>query len=162
MEATAAKLNRDRKEIKSIKKDDAGATGETVKIVRGARRIVYWFLAGFFFLLALVGVVLPGIPTTPFLLLMCYFLIRVSPELHARVLTWPVVGIPLRDWREQRGVRRNVKFVACSMVLLLVGPTLMWSALSDSAKLLILCLAIYGISIVIRLPTARGRTNRSA
>lgn len=122
---------------------------------RGVRRLIYWFLAGFFFVLAIVGIVLPGLPTTPFLLLMCYFLVRVSPELHARVLAWPIVGVPLRDWREQRGVRRNVKFVACAMVLLVVGPMLIWSTLANSIKLLILCLAIYGMSIVIRLPAAR-------
>lgn len=105
----------------------------------------------------MVGVVLPGIPTTPFLLLMCYFLIRVSPELHSRVLAWPVVGRPLRDWREQGGVRRSVKFIACMMVVLLVGPTLIWGSLTPAVKLLILCIALYGISVVLRLPTVGGK-----
>ncbi len=129
---------------------------KSIAPARGVRRLAYWCLAGFFFVLAVVGVVLPGVPTTPFLLLMCYFLVRVSPALHARVLAWPIVGLPLRDWREQRGVRRNVKLLACSMVLLLVGPTLMWGALPNAIKLLILCLAVFGISIVARLPAARG------
>lgn len=125
--------------------------------MRGVRRIVYWFLAGFFFLLAMIGVVLPGIPATPFLLLMCFFLIRVSPRLHARVLAWPVVGEPLRDWQEHKGVRRRVKFIACTMVAILIGPTLIWGGLPPAAKLLILCVGLYGISVVLRLPTVHSR-----
>ncbi|MEM1225635.1 MAG: YbaN family protein [Planctomycetota bacterium] len=116
--------------------------------------LLYWFLAGLFFLLGMIGVVLPGLPTTPFLLLMCYFLVRVSPKLHAKAMSWPVVGGPLRDWHDQRGVRKHVKAYACSMVVLLVGGTLIWSTLPIMAKVLILLAALYGIFFVIRLPTA--------
>ena len=130
-------------------------TNQATTSVHGLRRIAYWVLAGFFFSLAMLGVVLPGLPTTPFLLLMCYFLIRVSPALHARALAWPLVGGPLRDWREQGGVRRGVKFTAYAMVALLVGSTLVLTSLPTSAKAVILCAAMYGISVVIRLPLAR-------
>ncbi|MCM2369490.1 YbaN family protein [Aporhodopirellula aestuarii] len=127
-----------------------------VEPVRGVRRILYWGLAAFFFTLAMVGVVLPGIPTTPFLLLMCYFLLRVSPGLHAKAMVWPFVGGPLRDWQEQGGVRPNVKRLAYAMVTILVGSTLVFSSLSLMLKSLILTAAIYGISVVARLPVARG------
>ncbi len=119
------------------------------------KRLVYWTLAGFFFALAMIGVVLPGIPTTPFLLLMCYFLIRVSPTLHAKAMAWPVVGGPLRDWRDQGGVRLSVKFTAYTMVTLLVGVTLLLGTLGTNIKLAILLAAMYGVSVVVRLPTAR-------
>lgn len=125
-----------------------------VEPARGAKRLLYWILASFFFALAMIGVILPGIPTTPFLLLMCYFLLRVSPSLHAKAMAWPVVGGPLRDWRDQGGVRPHVKRVAYTMVTLLVGSTLVLSSLGLGVKLLILCAAIYGVSVVLRLPTA--------
>lgn len=153
-------MNRDKEVVESVESvdiDRARESGEAVETIRGVRRIAYWGLAGLFFLLAMVGVVLPGIPTTPFLLLMCYFLIRVSPKLHARVLAWPLVGRPLRDWREHRGVRRNVKIVACTMVILLIGSTLIWGGLPPAAKLLILCIGLYGMSVILRLPTVDSR-----
>ena len=70
--------------------------------VRGIRRVVYITIAILFLGLGLVGVLLPGLPTTPFLLLMSYFLIRSSPWLHERVIQLPVVGGPIRDWRSGR------------------------------------------------------------
>ncbi|MBN8603263.1 MAG: YbaN family protein [Planctomycetes bacterium] len=126
-----------------------------VEAARGIKRLLYWFLAGLFFLLALLGVALPGIPTTPFLLLMCYFLLRVSPALHARAMAWPLVGSPLRDWRDQRGVRRGVKRLAYAMVTVLVGATLIFSSLSVMFKFIIVSAAVYGIAVVARLPLAR-------
>lgn len=135
---------------------------QTIEAVHGVRRVIYWICAALFFTLAIIGVVLPGIPTTPFLLLMCYFLVRVSPSLHAKAMAWPVVGGPLRDWRDQGGVRSQVKLLACTMVGVLVGSTLIWTAVSPALKTVIFCAAIYGISVVIRLPMALPVANRLA
>lgn len=129
---------------------------ESPPTVHGWRRVVAWLMAGLFFMLAMIGVVLPGIPTTPFLLLMCYFLLRVSPSLHEKAMAWPVVGGPLRDWRDEGGVRRGVKVLACTMVTVLVTSTLLWSPLGIAVKWIIFLAALYGVVVVIRLPTATG------
>lgn len=121
--------------------------------ISGVRRAVYWSLAGFFFLLAMIGVVLPGLPTTPFLLLMCHFLIRVSPSLHAKALAWPLVGGPLRDWRDSRGIRPGVRITACTMVSLLVAGTLVLGSLPSVLKVAVAAAALYGIAVILRLPT---------
>ena len=126
-----------------------------IEPARGTKRLLYWILVGMFFLLAMLGVALPGIPTTPFLLLMCYFLLRVSPALHAKAMVCPLVGGPLRDWQDQGGVRRSVKRLAYGMVMLLVGSMLIFSPLSVMLKIVIVSAAIYGISVVARLPIAR-------
>lgn len=156
----STELNRQTKSIESTDRSQAEATDQRMANLSWLSRFVYWALAGFFFALAMVGVILPGIPTTPFLLLMCYFLIRVSPKLHARVLNWPMVGKPLRDWREHRGVSRSVKNIACTMVLVCVTPTFLWGGLPQAIKLLILCLAMFGISVIVRLPTVGGKAGQ--
>ena len=65
----------------------------------GARRILFIALAGVFFVLAIIGVVLPGIPTTPFLLLTSYFLSRSWPRMHQKLMSNKVFGPILRRFQ---------------------------------------------------------------
>ena len=123
--------------------------------VHGLRRLVYLALSSLLLGLGLLGVLLPGLPTTPFLLLMSYFLIRSSPRLHAKVMQLPVVGRPVREWRERRGVRWHIKLSTSVMVLLAVGLSLFLSRLTVPMKGAILGLAACGLIVVWRLPTIR-------
>ena len=121
--------------------------------VRGLRRVVYWVLAMLFLVLGILGVLLPGLPTTPFLLLMSYFLIQISPELHQRLLQVPLIGGPIRDWRERGGIRPGVKYVAVAMVLLVMAASLFWRALAMPVQMTICVLAAIGLIVIWRLPT---------
>ncbi len=75
--------------------------------------------------------------------------------MHAKAMAWPLVGGPLRDWRDQGGVRRSVKQLAYGMVTLVVGSTLIFGQLSGMLKIIVASAAIYGLSVVARLPIAR-------
>ena len=91
-------------------------------IAKGPRRYLYLLLAGVFFVLACVGVLLPGLPTTPFLLLTSYFLLRSSPSLNRKLMQSRVFGRMLRDWHRRGALRPRVKafsLLACSSVILL-------------------------------------------
>lgn len=122
-------------------------------LARGWKRVVFLILAGLFFLLGLLGAILPALPTTPFLLLTSYFLVRSSPRLNTALLNSKLIGPILRDWQIRRGVRRDVKVSAIIVVLGVVGLTLwlfdypIWIASG------IAVLAAVGILVIIRLPT---------
>ncbi|MCE9607091.1 MAG: YbaN family protein [Planctomycetia bacterium] len=82
--------------------------GSSIKPLRGMRRVLYLAAAGLFFGLSIVGILLPGVPTVPFLLLTSFFLLRSSPALNERLLRARSCGPGLRDGHRQRGVRRRV------------------------------------------------------
>jgi len=86
---------------------------------------------------------------------MSYFLLRSSPRLHAKVLSWPVVGGPLRDWSERGGVRPGVKWLAFAMVLPLVTWSIAFSDLPPFGKVIVAIAAVIGLTVVYRLPIAR-------
>lgn len=130
-------------------------TSNVGKVLSWPTKIVYLALAVLFFVLGMVGVILPGIPTTPFLLLMGFFLVRVSPRLHAWILTWPLVGKPLTEWDEHGGVRVGVKVLAYVMVSALVLFTWLFRDLNFYFKLAITLAAIIGLIVVYRLRTIR-------
>lgn len=78
----------------------------------GLRRFAFHILALVAFVLALAGVVLPGLPATPFLLLAAWAAARGSPELSRRIETHPHLGPLLRNWRERRVVPTRAKILA--------------------------------------------------
>ena len=123
--------------------------------VRGVRRLAYLVLAVLFLGLGVLGIALPGVPTTPFLLLMSYFLIRSSPRLHDRVVRMAIVGGPIRDWEEKRGVRIHVKVIASLMVLAIVGASLYSQTVYLPIKVTVVVLAAVGLAVVWLLPTIK-------
>lgn len=74
--------------------------------------------------LALAGVALPVLPTTPFALLAAYCATRGSERLHARLHAHPVLGPVIRDWSEHRSVSRRAK-VTATMTMALSGAILL-------------------------------------
>jgi uncharacterized membrane protein YbaN (DUF454 family) len=73
----------------------------------------FWLaLGGAFLGLGLLGVVLPVLPTTPFLLLAAGCFAKSSPRLHRWLLGHPVFGPPIRNWEENGAISRPAKRLA--------------------------------------------------
>ena len=125
-----------------------------VQQASGWRRAVYLTLAGFFFALGALGAVLPGLPTTPFLLLASFFLIRTSPRLHRALLRSRFFGPILVDWQVHGGIRPAVRMQAIVVVLLAVLFSLYLSRDSWIIMSVIFTLASVGLVVILKLPTA--------
>lgn len=123
--------------------------------VRGWRKALYLAAAGLFFLLAVLGAFLPVLPTTPFLLLTSFFLVRSSPQLHKKLLASRVFGGLLRDWHKSRGVRPHVKITAVTVMTGVVGISIFSGKLSPILLGLLFVLAGIGLFVVLKLPTIR-------
>lgn len=72
-----------------------------------------WLAGGFAaLLLGAVGVVLPLLPTVPFLLLAAFCFARSSERLHGWLLDHPTFGPPIRDWEQRGAIGRKAKVIA--------------------------------------------------
>ena len=79
--------------------------------------------------LGLAGVVLPLLPTTPFLLLAAWSASRGSPRLHRWLYQHPYIGQVLQAWERERAVPRSAKVSAC--VLLSISWIGIWWLTGD-------------------------------
>lgn len=85
---------------------------------RGRWRWAWWLLAWTSLMLAAIGIVVPGLPTVPFVLLSAYAAARGSARLHARLLAHPRFGPMIRDWQAYGAVSRRAKWLATAMMSL--------------------------------------------
>lgn len=123
----------------------------------GALRRGVWNAAGAVcFGVGLVGVALPGIPTTGPLILALACFTRGSPRLERWLLDHPRFGPPLREWRTQRTIPKKAKGIALCTMLLSAVYLSGFSALPLVAKALALVFIALGAIVVGRIPTRAG------
>lgn len=102
---------------------------------------------GFLFLgLASLGVVLPLLPTTPFLLLAAWFFARSSERWHRRLLDSELFGPMISNWEQKRCMSRRAKWVAL-LSMALVGGASLYFAL-DNLTLRLAGFALMGVGCV--------------
>jgi len=123
--------------------------------VTGWRKAMYLVLAATALLLGLLGILLPGLPTTPFVLLGSYFLIRSSTRLHDRLMESRLFGGVLRDWHLHRGLRPHVRARAIAVVAIVVALSLIVARPSWPAIVIVAALVACGLTVIWRLPTVR-------
>lgn len=105
--------------------------------------------------LGAVGVFLPVLPTTPFVLLAAACFVRSSPRLHAWILRHPLFGPPVRDFQAGLGISRRAKVVAISMLWASVLATVHLHVEAVLLDVLLVLLAVGVTVYLLRLPTRK-------
>jgi uncharacterized membrane protein YbaN (DUF454 family) len=160
LRASQAKLHED--DLVAGTPEPHGALG----IATGPKRLMYLALAGGSFLLTLVGLIVPGIPTVPFLLATSYFLARSSRWLDEKLRESVFFGSIVTEWERHRALSPNSKAKLMALTGAIVLAAVILSPLSPLgviALLLVSSLSSYG---VYRLPELkeepRAKSARSA
>ncbi len=118
-------------------------------LVRGVLMGTGWVFVG----LAALGVVLPLLPTTPFLLVAAACFARSSPRFYEWLLRNRVFGPLIRNWRETRSIPLRVKAVSIVMIALVGGGTVVFFIATPWARLGVLAVLLTLIGWLIWVPT---------
>ena len=115
-----------------------------------------WFLMSLGVLatvVGLIGVVVPILPTTPFLLLAAACFVRSSDTMYGWLTANRMFGGFIRDYREQRGVSARTKFVALALLWGVIGYTVLMVATTIWLRILLAAIAIAVTIHLLRLKT---------
>ena len=119
-------------------------------------RIAYWIAGSIALLLGILGVFLPVLPTTPFVLVAALCYSRASVKLHAKLVGHRLFGPLIREWHETRTIPRRAKFAG----LALMAVSFSWSihVLRDRPWLQasLLLLGVVLATWLARIPSRRG------
>lgn len=98
-------------------------------------KTVFWrMLVIIFMILAVIGAILPGMPTTVFLILAAWAASKGWPEVDAWLLNHPKYGPTLKSWRENGTVPRKAKWLA-SIMMLMSGVVMLFTSAPFYVKL---------------------------
>lgn len=113
-----------------------------------------WFIAGTMcLLLGAIGIVLPVLPTTPFLLAAaaCYY--KSSPRMHKWLLNNRWFGEYIKNYKEGRGLTLKAKITALTLLWITIGFSAFFMIDILAVQLILLAVAIAVSTHIIRLPT---------
>lgn len=116
-------------------------------------RSLWLAMGGVFLGLGLLGVVLPVLPTTPFLLLAAGCFAKSSPRLHDWLLRHPALGPPIRNWEENGAISRGAKRLAVGSMTAVLGLSLLFGL---SWKLLLAQALLMGLGATFVLTRPDG------
>ena len=112
-------------------------------------------VTGIFFVgLAILGIVLPILPTTPFLLVAAACFAKSSPVMQRRLLANKTFGPLIHDWQKYRSIPRKAKRIALLTMILSVC----WSAYmlqSVMLTVLVVGLILGPFIFIARLPLSK-------
>ncbi len=104
-------------------------------------------LGSIFVLLGILGVFLPLVPTTPFLLVAVACYANSSPQLHRKLLNNRYFGSTLKQWEENKSISRSAKIKAMSLIAVTfaisIGVLHQKILLQAGLTVLGICLLIY-------------------
>ncbi len=130
---------------------EPGST-EGPDLVRGPKRLLYLAAGAGSVVMTVVGVIVPGIPTVPFLLASSYFLARSSPRAHALLEATPLFGDMVREWDAHQALSRSSKRKLAIFTLVIIVLTVSLAQASPLAIAVVAVVAPACLIGIIRLP----------
>lgn len=118
------------------------------------QRILLITLGMFFLAISVIGIILPGLPGTPFLLLAAACFAKSSPRLYNWLHNHKIFGPILTNWKKDRSIPKNAKRVALLMILLGAVAVIL-TVDHFNLKIAILALMVIPVVIVSRLKVAK-------
>lgn len=107
-------------------------------------------------ILGLIGLLLPLVPTSPFMIIAAACYARSSERFYQKLVTNPHIGPAVLRWREHRCVERRMKGFALLAMLAAFGGTFALFAQSAGQRIAVGGIGLCVMLVIAALPTCKG------
>ncbi len=111
-------------------------------------RLVFAALGTLFLVIGIVGVFVPVLPTTPFLLLATACYARSSRRFYNWLMNHRTFGSLIVEWRTYRSIPWRVKLVAVATLIMTFGSSIIFFVRDGRLQL---ALTVFGLSMAVWL-----------
>lgn len=111
-------------------------------------KVLYGVLGTISLIIGIIGIVVPGLPTTPFLLLTAWLFFKSSDRLYQKLINNKFVGYYIVDYQKKRGLtmRTRLSSIGIMWVMITISTTLFIN--QYSIKVIVLVVGIIGTIIM--------------
>ena len=112
------------------------------------KKVIFIALGFLFLFLAIWGVLLPVLPTTPFLLLTAFFWAKSSKKLNYWLLNNRFFGPFIKDYRKYKSIQLAIKIAALGTMWTMIIIAVIWLIPIDYVKIIAIGVGIIGTIVV--------------
>jgi uncharacterized membrane protein YbaN (DUF454 family) len=111
-------------------------------VKKNLRKYLLVLLGCFFVVLGIIGILLPILPTTPFLLIASALFSKSSPRLHQMLLNNAWFGPIIQQWEENKTLSRKIKYKASLLIISIFSISVVYLENKINLQLLLVGIAI--------------------
>ncbi len=114
------------------------------------KKALFIFLGTLSLALGIIGIVVPGLPTTSFLLLTTYLYARSSKRLHDALLNHKLLGGYIKDFQKGMSVRAKIRAITIMWTMILISAFVFIEIVY--VRLILIGVGLIGTIVMARLP----------
>lgn len=107
----------------------------------------------------IIGIVIPVLPTTPFLLFAAVCFFRSSTRLYERLISNKYFGSYIKNYREGRGIPSKIKIYAISMLWVTIGFSIIFAIDKLLVRILLFIIAAVVTAHIISVKAKKEIVN---
>ena len=107
--------------------------------------------------IGVIGILLPGLPTTPFVLLAAALFMRGSDKVYSWIVNHRYFGHLIRTYRKDRSIPAKTKIVSIVLMWTMISVSVLFFVDALPPRIVIPLLGIVGTIVVLSHPTSRSR-----
>ncbi len=111
-------------------------------------KYLYIIIGVLFLLIATIGIVVPGLPTTPFLLITAWFFVKSSDKLYNKLVQNKIFGRYINTYRKNKGIHLRTKIYSICIMWIMVSFSIYFFNFSTIEKLIIACCGLIGTIVM--------------
>ena len=118
-------------------------------------KVLFIVLGTISLIVGIIGIVVPGLPTTPFILLTALLYIKSSKKLYQKLIGNKLVGFYIVEYQKKKGMTMRTKLTSIGIMWVMIALSCTFFITLYSIKIIVLLVGIIGTFIMgLIVPTA--------
>jgi uncharacterized membrane protein YbaN (DUF454 family) len=122
-------------------------------------KLIFIILGSLSLTFGVIGIIIPGLPTTPFILLSGYFYFKSSDKLYHWLLSQKIAGKYLRDYHEKKAFSKKTIVSAVILMWIMISASTIFLIRNNEIRIIIFFIGIIGTFVMLSLKTYNDKND---